>query len=132
MVFLRIEKIDSKQAPKAIGSYSQAVKANGFLFISGQIAIDPKTNELITGGIREQTELVFRNINAILKQAGLGFENVVKAEVFLKEISDFAQMNEIYSQKFPNEPKPARQTIQAAGLPKGAIIEISCIALAKK
>jgi 2-iminobutanoate/2-iminopropanoate deaminase len=119
--------VATKQAPTPIGPYSQGVIAGGLLFVSGQIPIDPATDKLIQGDIAAQTEQVLKNILAVLKEAKMGPENVVKASVFLADLADFPQMNEVYGKYLGKEP-PARSTIQAAALPKGARIEIDVIA----
>ena len=119
--------VTSADAPRAIGPYSQGVLAGGFMFLSGQIPHDPKTNELVEGGIEAQTEQVLKNLMAVLKEAKMGAENVVKTTVFLSDLADFAKMNEVYGRYLGKEP-PARSTIQAAGLPKGARVEIDVIA----
>jgi 2-iminobutanoate/2-iminopropanoate deaminase len=121
--------IYTKEAPEPIGPYSQAVKALGLLFISGQIAIQPGKNELITKDIRTETELVMNNLKAILNKSGLGFEHVIKTTIFLKDMSLFASVNEVYG-KFFSADFPARETIAVKGLPKDANVEISMIALA--
>ena len=123
------DAVSTANAPKAIGPYSQAIKANGFVFISGQVAFDPATGNLITGGIIEQTEQVLKNLGAILQAAGSSWEKVVKTTVFLKDMSDFGQMNEVYG-KFCKGAPPARSTIQAARLPRDVSVEIDVIALA--
>ena len=128
MSFTR-DAVSTANAPKAIGPYSQAIKANGFVFISGQVAFDPATGNLITGGIVEQTEQVLKNLTAILQAAGTNWEKVVKTTVFLKDMSDFGQMNEVYG-KFCKGAPPARSTIQAARLPRDVSVEIDVIALA--
>jgi 2-iminobutanoate/2-iminopropanoate deaminase len=120
--------ISTDSAPKAIGPYSQAIRANGLVFVSGQTPIDPATQQLITGSIAEQTERVLRNIEAILKQAGSSLDKVVRCGVFLKDMNDFVAMNEVYAGFFKSEP-PARSTIQAARLPKDCMVEIDAIAL---
>ena len=119
--------VATKHAPTPIGPYSQGVIAGGLLFVSGQIPIDPATDKLIQGDIKVQTEQVVKNILAVLKEAKMGPENVVKASVFLADLADFPQMNEVYERYLGKEP-PARSTIQAAALPKGARIEIDVIA----
>jgi 2-iminobutanoate/2-iminopropanoate deaminase len=119
--------VATKQAPTPIGPYSQGVIAGGLLFVSGQIPIDPATDKLVEGDIKVQTEQVLKNILAVLKEAKMGPENVVKASVFLADLADFPQMNEVYG-KYLGKAPPARSTIQAAGLPKGARIEIDVIA----
>jgi 2-iminobutanoate/2-iminopropanoate deaminase len=127
MSFTR-DVVSTPKAPKAIGPYSQAVKANGFVFISGQVAFDPATGNLITGGIQEQTERVLNNLTAILEAAGSSWEKVVKTTVFLKDMGEFAQMNEIYA-KFCKGAPPARSTVEVARLPKDVSVEIDVIAL---
>ena len=119
--------VATTHAPTPIGPYSQGVIAGGLLFVSGQIPIDPATDKLVEGDIKVQTEQVLKNILAVLKEAKMGPENVVKASVFLADLADFPQMNEVYGKFLGKEP-PARSTIQAAGLPKGARIEIDVIA----
>jgi len=121
--------IYTKKAPEPIGPYSQAVKALGLLFISGQIAIQPGTNELITKDIKTETEQVMNNLKAILTKSGLGFEHVIKTTIFLKDMSLFASVNEVYG-KFFNADFPARETVEVKGLPKDVNVEISMIALA--
>ncbi len=115
------------RGPKPIGPYSQAVRANGFLFLSGQIPIDPKTNELIAGDIAAQTERVLENVKGIVEAAGAKLQHVVKTTVFLKDMNDFAAMNEVYARFFTTVP-PARSTVQVARLPKDASVEIEVIA----
>jgi 2-iminobutanoate/2-iminopropanoate deaminase len=119
--------ISTKDAPGAIGPYSQAIKAGDYLFISGQIPLDPATGQLVTGGINEQTRRVLDNLGAILKAAGTSFERVVKTTVYLQDMAEFAAMNEIYGTYFP-QPAPARATIQAAALPRNVKVEIDLIA----
>lgn len=119
--------VATKQAPTPIGPYSQGVIAGGLLFVSGQIPIDPATEKLIEGDIKVQTEQVLKNVLAVLKEAKMGPENVVKATVYLADLKDFPDMNEVYGRYLGKEP-PARSTIQAAALPKGARIEIDVIA----
>jgi 2-iminobutanoate/2-iminopropanoate deaminase len=118
-------------APKAIGPYSQAVVAGGFLYASGQIPIDPKTGNLVGGTIEQATERIFDNLEAVLKAAGLSFADVVKTTVYLTRVEDFAQMNGVYARRM-GEHKPARSTVIVAALPKGAPAEIDLIASAKK
>lgn len=120
--------INSDHAPKAIGPYSQAISAGGFLFISGQLPLDPKTGTFASDDIHGQTEQVLENIYHILKEAGLSFDHVVKSEIYLKDIQDFAVVNQIYATRFPGHHKPARQTMQVGKLPMDARVEISCIA----
>ena len=117
----------SADAPKPIGPYTQGVAAGGLMFLSGQIPLDPKTNEIVAGGIEEQTEQVLKNLLAVLKEAKMGAENVVKTTVFLADLGDFAKMNEVYAKYLGKQP-PARSTIQAAALPRGVKVEIDVIA----
>ncbi|KYG64120.1 reactive intermediate/imine deaminase [Bdellovibrio bacteriovorus] len=114
-------------APKAVGPYSQAIQLGDFLFCSGQISIDPKTNEVFTGDIKTQTEMVMKNIEAVLATANLNFDNVVKTTIFLTSMNDFATVNEIYAKSFKEAP-PARSTVAVAGLPKGVSVEIEVLA----
>ena len=120
--------VSTDRAPQAIGPYSQAIIAGGFVFTSGQIPIDPATGKFAAGGIAEQTEQVLRNISAVLEQAGTSLERVVKTTVFLRDMEDFAAMNEAYGRHFGAVP-PARSTVQAARLPRDARVEIDVIAL---
>jgi 2-iminobutanoate/2-iminopropanoate deaminase len=122
------EVVLTKDAPQPVGPYSQAIKAGGFIFASGQIAIDPVTGKLIDGDIRVQTERVMKNLSAVLAGAGSNMNRVVKATVLLKNMSDFAAMNEVYGQFFTSTP-PSRTTLQAAGLPKDALVKIDLVAL---
>jgi 2-iminobutanoate/2-iminopropanoate deaminase len=122
------EAIATNDGPKAIGPYSQAIKANGFVFVSGQVALDPATQQLIEGDIAIQTERVLQNLAGILKAAGSSLDQVVKAGVFLKNMSDFAAMNEVYGRYFTQAP-PARSTVEVARLPKDVLVEIDVIAL---
>ena len=115
------------KGPKPIGPYSQAVKSNGFLFASGQVALDPRNNEFLGGDIRQQTERAMENIKAVVEAAGSNLHHVVKTTVFLKDMNDFAAMNEAYGKFFPAAP-PARSTVQVARLPKDALVEIEVIA----
>jgi len=124
-----MKKIHTDRAPKAIGPYSQAVRAGGFLFVSGQIPLDPKTGKLVEGPIATHTAQVLDNIEAILHASGLSFKHVVKTEVYLKDMADFPEVNALYATRFTSEPLPARQTMQVAKLPLDARIEISCIAV---
>lgn len=123
------ETISTDNAPGAIGPYSQAVKAGGMVFCSGQIPIDPATGEFVSDDVGEQAEQVLKNLNEVLKAAGTSIENVVKTTVFLADMNDFSAMNEVYGRYFDGN-KPARATVQAARLPKDARVEIDCIALA--
>jgi 2-iminobutanoate/2-iminopropanoate deaminase len=119
--------VSTPHAPKPIGPYSQAVIAGGFLFVSGQIPLDPATGEIVSGEIDKQTEQVMKNVVAILKEAGMGPENVVRTTVFLTDLADFPRMNEVYARYFAKEP-PARSTVQVSGLPMGARLEIDVVA----
>jgi len=121
--------ISTNDGPKAIGPYSQAIRANGFVFVSGQVALDPVTNTLVTGDIAFQTDRVLKNLNGILKASGTSLEKVVKATVFLKNMNDFTAMNEVYGRYFSSAP-PARSTVEVARLPKDVLVEIDVIALA--
>ncbi len=123
------EVVATKDAPQAIGPYSQAIKAGGFIFVSGQVAINPPTGEVVAGGVAEQTERVMQNLAAILKAAGSGMEKVVKSGVFLKDMGDFAAMNQVYGKFFTSAP-PARATVEVARLPRDVLVEIDVIALA--
>lgn len=115
------------RGPKPIGPYSQAIRANGFLYVSGQVALDPKTGELTGTDIRQQTERTLENVKGILEAAGSNLHHVVKTTVFLKDMNDFAAMNEVYAKYFGSAP-PARSTVQVARLPKDALVEIEVIA----
>jgi len=117
----------TEKGPKPIGPYSQAIKSAGFLFASGQVALDPHTNEFLSGDIRQQTERVLENIKGILEAGGVNLHHVVKTTVFLKDMNDFAAMNEVYGKYFSSAP-PARSTVQVARLPKDALVEIEVIA----
>jgi 2-iminobutanoate/2-iminopropanoate deaminase len=119
--------VATDKAPKAVGPYSQAVRAGEFLFCAGQIPLDPATGQLVPGGIREQTARVLENIKAVLASQGIGVEHVVKTTVFMTNLADFAAMNEVYAKSFPANP-PARSTVQVAALPKGAQVEIEVVA----
>jgi len=119
--------VSTAQAPRPIGPYSQGVISGGFLFLSGQIPLDPQTNELVVGEIETQTERVLKNVMAILKEAKIGPENVVKTTVYLLDMGDFPSFNEVYARYLGKEP-PARSTVQVAGLPKGARLEMDVIA----
>lgn len=120
--------ISTSDAPKAIGPYSQAIRANGFIFVSGQVAFDPSTHEIIQGDVAVQTERVLENLSAILKAAGSSLEKVVRSTVFLKNMGDFAAMNEVYGKYFTSAP-PARSTVEVARLPRDVLVEIDVIAL---
>ena len=121
--------IATKEAPAAIGPYSQAIRSGDMLFASGQIGLDPATGQLVPGGITEQTKRVFENIKAVLSEAGIDLMHVVKTTVYLKTMSDFAAMNEVYARYFSRS-APARSTVQAARLPRDVRVEIDLIALA--
>ena len=123
------EVISTKDGPQAIGPYSQAIRANGFVFVSGQVAIDPATQQLVGGDVAAQTDRAMKNLSGILKAAGSGLEKVVRSTVFLKNMGDFAAMNEVYGRYFGAAP-PARSTVEVARLPKDMLVEIDVIALA--
>lgn len=123
------EVIATKNGPQAIGPYSQAIKANGFVFVSGQVAIDPSTQQVVSGGVSEQTDRALKNLSGILAAAGSDLAKVVRSTVFLKNMEDFAPMNEVYGKYFTSAP-PARSTVEVARLPKDVLVEIDVIALA--
>jgi len=125
-----LKQVSTPNAPGAIGPYSQALQAGDFLFLSGQIPLDPATGTVVAGGIAEQTHQVLKNIGAVLSAAGSSYAQVVKTTVFLQDMADFAVMNEIYGGYF-SAPAPARSTIQAAGLPRAVRVEIDCVAYLK-
>lgn len=120
--------VTSPDAPKAMGAYSPAIKAGNLLFVSGQIPIDPATGALVDGNISTQTDQVMRNLGALLRAAGVGFEHVVRTTVFLADMSEFAAMNEVYS-RYVTDPAPARATVQVARLPRDVRIEVDAIAV---
>ena len=120
--------VETKNAPAPIGPYSQAVQANGFLFCSGQIPLDHKTGQTLTGSVGEQTELVMKNIEAVLTEAGAKFSNIVKTTIYLTSMADFPAVNEVYGKYFPTN-APARSTVAVAGLPRGVNVEIEVTAL---
>ena len=122
------EVIYSASAPEPIGPYSQAIKAGNMLFVSGQIAIQKSTGAILTGNINEETEQVMKNLDDVLKAAGMDFSNVVKCTIFLKNMGDFPKVNEVYGSRFISQP-PARETVEVSALPKGVNVEISCIAV---
>ncbi|MGA9771276.1 MAG: RidA family protein [Blastocatellia bacterium] len=122
------DRVQTDNAPRAIGPYSQAIKASGFVFASGQIPLDPQTMQIIEGGIREQTERVMNNLQSVLEAAGSSFDRVVKTTVFLADLNDFADMNEVYGRFFGDAP-PARSTVEVARLPRDVRVEIDAIAL---
>jgi 2-iminobutanoate/2-iminopropanoate deaminase len=121
--------VNTDRAPKPIGPYSQAIKANGFVYLSGQVALDPNSGEIVGSDIRQQTERVFENVKSILEAAGANLHHVIKTTVFLKDINDFSAMNEVYARYFTAAP-PARSTVQVSRLPKDALVEIEIIAAA--
>ena len=123
-----MQTVQTGNAPAAIGPYSQAVVANGFVFTAGQVPFDPQTMQLVEGDIAAQTEQVMRNLRAILQQAGADLSTVVKTTVFLKDMNDFAAMNEVYARHFGDH-KPARSTVQVARLPRDVDVEIECVAV---
>jgi 2-iminobutanoate/2-iminopropanoate deaminase len=120
--------INTNNAPAPIGPYSQAVAANGLLFVSGQIPSNPKTGEIITTGITDEATMVMENLKAILTEAGIGFDSIIKTTIFLTDMQTFAQVNEVYGSYFTSD-FPARETVQVSALPKGVNVEISVIAL---
>ncbi len=120
--------LSTDNAPKAIGPYSQGIVAGGMVFLSGQIPLDPKTQQMVQGDVRAQAERVMDNLAAVLSAAGVGFGDVVKASIFLVDLNEFATVNEVYGKRFPSAP-PARSTVQVAALPKGARVEIDLIAV---
>lgn len=125
------EVIASADAPKAIGPYSQAIRAGGMVFLSGQIPLDPKTGEMVGGqDVRAQTERVMQNLEAVLAAASLSFAHVVKATIYLIDLGDFAAVNEIYGKRFEGFAPPARATVQVAALPRGSKVEIDLVAIA--
>ena len=121
--------ISTPEGPQAIGPYSQAIRANGFVFVSGQVAFDPSNQQIVAGDVAVQTDRVMKNLSAILKAAGSGLEKVVRSTVFLKNMGDFAAMNGVYGKYFTAAP-PARSTVEVARLPKDVLVEIDVIALA--
>ena len=123
-----IEPVATDRGPKAIGPYSQAIRANGMVFLSGQIPLDPKTQQLVEGDVAVQTERVLQNLKGVVEAAGSSLQHVVKTTVFLADMNDFAAMNEVYARYFVNHP-PARSTVEVSRLPKNARIEIDLIAL---
>lgn len=123
------QMIQTPHAPSPIGPYNQAVKANGFVFVSGQIALDPITGQLVNDTIEKETQKVMEHLQAILKEAGLGLEHVVKASIFLSDMDLFARVNEVYGSFFKQDP-PARETVEVSRLPKDVNVEISVIAVA--
>ena len=122
-------EVNTLKAPEPVGPYSQAVKTGDFIFCSGQIALDPKTGELLAGSIKAETTLVMENLRAVLETAGSSLERVVKTTIFIMDMNDFGSINAVYGSFFDGSIPPARATVQVAGLPKGARVEIECIAL---
>ncbi len=125
-----MEMVQTDKAPQAIGPYSQATIAGGFVFCSGQIALDPARGELVSGGIKEQTARVFENLKEVLRAAGIGFDAVASVNVYLRDMNDFKEMNEVYAEAFGAH-KPARIAVGVSALPKNALVEISCVAIKK-
>jgi 2-iminobutanoate/2-iminopropanoate deaminase len=123
------EVISTENAPRALGPYSQAIRANGLVFLSGQVAIDPATGYVVEGGVTQQTERILENLKAVLEAAGSSLESVVKTTVYLKSIGDFSKMNDIYGRYFPSNP-PARSTVEVSRLPRDVGVEIDAIAIA--
>jgi 2-iminobutanoate/2-iminopropanoate deaminase len=119
--------ISTPNAPAAIGPYSQAVEAGGWVFLSGQIPLDPATGQMVEGDVVAQAEQVMKNLEAVLAAAGCDFSHVVRAGIFLADLADFARVNEVYGKRFPSQP-PARATVQVAGLPRGALVEVDVVA----
>lgn len=120
--------ISTDKAPKALGPYSQAIRTESLIFTAGQVGLDPATMELVEGGVEAQTRQVLTNLRHVLEAAGSGLKFVIKTTVFLQDMADFARMNAVYAEFFPDN-APARSTVQVAGLPKGALVEIECVAL---
>jgi len=127
---MSLEKVSTKNAPAAVGPYSQAMKAGDFVYVSGQLPMNPKTGEMVTGSIKDQTKQSLENAKAILEEAGTSLQNVVKTTVFLQNMNDFADMNAVYAEFFTDH-KPARAAIEVAKLPLGADIEIQMVAYLK-
>lgn len=124
------QALATDRAPKAIGPYSQAVRGGGFVFLSGQIPLDPATGEMVEGDVAAQTERVMDNIEAVLREAGCSFDDVVKTTIFLANLGDFAVVNGVYGRRFTGDP-PARSTVEVQGLPRGAAVEIEVVALCR-
>jgi len=122
------ERIHTEHAPAAIGPYSQGIRLGNIVYTAGQVGLDPTTGKLVEGGITEQTHRALDNLSAVLQAAGTNFEGVLKTTVFLADMGDFAAMNEVYGSYFTNTHPPARSTVQVAGLPRNALVEIECIA----
>jgi len=128
MNMAEIKAIRTTEAPEAVGPYSQGICVDGMIFVSGQVAIDPGTGTMVKEDIRAQTDRVIENIHAVLRAEGADLSNVVRCDVFLRDMNDFSAVNEVYASKFTDQPKPARQAVQVGRLPRDAMIEISCIA----
>ena len=126
---MKKEVVYTREAPEAVGPYSQAVKVNGLLFCSGQVGLDAGTGELVDGSVADQTDRAMQNLQAVLRQAGSSFDDVIKVTAYLTNMDDFAEFNAAYAQYFTNDP-PARATVGVDALPKGARVEVECIALA--
>jgi 2-iminobutanoate/2-iminopropanoate deaminase len=122
------QRVNTTNAPAALGPYSQAIVLNGIVYTAGQVGIDPAAGKLVEGGIEEQTHQVLKNLTAVLEAAGTSLANVVKTTVFISDMANFAAMNGVYSQYFNADPPPARSTVQVAGLPVAAMVEIECVA----
>jgi len=122
------KKIETKKAPGAVGPYSQGVETDETVYVSGQLPVDPDTGKKVEDDIKVQTERVIKNITAVLESAGLDLSHVVRCDVFLQDMNDFQEMNEVYASMFNKDPKPARQAVQVGRLPLDALVEISCIA----
>jgi 2-iminobutanoate/2-iminopropanoate deaminase len=126
---MKIKKIETTEAPAAVGPYSQGTETEHFIFVSGTLPVDPKTGKVVEKDIKVQTDRVIENMKAVLGAAGSGLDKVVRCDVFLQDMNDFKDMNAVYASKFVTEPKPARQAVEVVKLPlAGALIEISCIA----
>jgi len=123
-----MKNIETKEAPGAVGPYSQGIETERFLYVSGQLPVDPKTGQMVEMAIKVQTDRVIENLRAVLRAAGSDLSQVVRCDVFLADMNDFKDMNEVYASKFVTDPKPARQAVQVARLPLDAMVEISCIA----
>ena len=123
-----MKSVHTMKAPQAIGPYSQAVEAGNMVFCSGQIALDAATGEMVKGGIKEQTKQIFKNLSEVLHASRAGIDSVASVTVYLRDMKDFKEMNEVYGQVFTTDPLPARATVEVARLPKDALVEISCIA----
>jgi len=123
-----MKKIETKEAPSAVGPYSQGIETESFLYVSGQLPVDPNTGKMVAMEIKVQTERVIENLKAVLAAAGADLSQVVRCDVFLADMNDFKDMNEVYASKFVTDPKPARQAVEVGRLPLDAMVEISCIA----